>query len=427
MVSRTRVTSADLYRHPRRDMRHLRRDRTWAVKPKLLLVHNYYVEAGGESSVFESQVRGLREHGHEVVLHTRTNQNIAGLSTLGKVATVASSYFSRGTRDELVRLVEQERPAAAIVQNVFPLISPSAYSALRSRGVPIIQAVYNYRLICPAGELYSLGEICERCVGGNHASAVVRRCYRGSHAASAWYASLIGLHRALGTFASDIDAFMVPDHFMAQKLVEGGLPAHKMWRNANPFLLRDHVPTGRHDGYVLYVGRLVRPKGVLTAIEAMSLVAGPTRLIVVGRGELEDEVRARVTDRVSFIGAKWGDELDALMDRALAILIPSEWYDNLPQVLCQANAMGKPVIASRINGIPEYVVEGTSGTLVEPGDRAGLARAIDRLAALTEAQYAALAQSSRRHAEQQFDYEVHYARLMALIRMLTERKWRAGV
>jgi glycosyltransferase involved in cell wall biosynthesis len=143
---------------------------------------------------------------------------------------------------------------------------------------------------------------------------------------------------------------------------------------------------------------------VLTAIEAMSLVTGPTRLIVVGRGELEDEVRARLTDRVSFVGAKWGDELDALMDRALAIVIPSEWYDNLPQVLCQANAMGKPVIASRINGIPEYVVEGMSGTLVEPGDRAGLARAIDRLAALTETQYAALAQASRRHAETQFDY-----------------------
>ena len=389
------------------------------MKPKLLLVHNYYQEPGGESSVFDSQVRGLREHGHEVVLHTRTNEDILRLSTLGKVSAVASSYFSRGTRDELMQLVERERPAAAIVQNVFPLISPSAYRALRSRGVPIIQAVYNYRMICPAAELYSHGEICERCVGGNHASAVVRRCYRGSRAASAWYASVIGLHRALGTFVNDIDAFMVPDHFMAQKLIEGGFPAHKMWRNANPFVLRDHPPSGRHDGYVLYVGRLVRPKGVLTAIEAMRLVASSTRLVVVGRGDLEDEIRGRVTDRVTFVGAKWGTELEALMDRALAVVIPSEWYDNLPQVLCQANAMGKPVIASRINGIPEYVVEGRSGTLFEPGDRAGLASAIDRLAALTEGQYATLSRTSRRHAEQVFDYEIHYTRLMALVERLT--------
>ena len=397
------------------------------MKPKLLLVHNYYQEPGGESSVFDCQVRGLREHGHEVVLHTRSNEDIPGLSRLGKVSAVASSYFSRGTRDELVRLVDEERPDAAIVQNVFPLISPSAYSALRSRGIPIIQAVYNYRLICPGAELYSQGEICERCVGGNHTSAIVRRCYRGSRAASAWYASVIALHRALGTFARDIDAFMVPDHFMAQKLVEGGFPAHKMWRNANPFVMRDHSPSGRHDGYVLYVGRLVRPKGILTAIEAMSLVGGPTRLVIVGRGELEDEVRARVTDRISFVGVKWGSELEALMDGALAIVIPSEWYDNLPQVLCQANAMGKPVIASRINGIPEYVVEGTSGTLFEPGDRAALARAIDRLAGLTDGQYAALSQTSRQHAEQFFDYEVHYARLMALIGMLRERQQHACV
>ena len=69
---------------------------------------------------------------------------------------------------------------------------------------------------------------------------------------------------------------MVPDDFMARKLAEGGFPAHKMWRNANPFLVRDHAPTGRHDGYVLYVGRLVRPKGVLTAIAA-SREASPAR------------------------------------------------------------------------------------------------------------------------------------------------------
>jgi glycosyltransferase involved in cell wall biosynthesis len=255
---------------------------------------------------------------------------------------------------------------------------------------------------------------------------VTRRCYHDSYAASAWYALLIAAHRAAGTFSESIDAFMVPDDFMAQKLVQGGLPAEKMFRNANPFFLPDRVPDARHEGHVLYVGRLTRPKGVMTAIEAMRHVATDARLVVVGQGELEHEIirtiaEEKLADKVSFVGPKWGDELDALLSTALAVVIPSEWYDNLPQVLCQANAAGKPVLASRINGIPEYVDEGVSGHLFAPGDRRALAALIDRVFALSANDYAALSRSSRAHAERRFDYSVHYERLSGVIETLIHK------
>jgi glycosyltransferase involved in cell wall biosynthesis len=389
-------------------------------KSKLLLCHNYYQQAGGESVVFDTERRGLEAQGHPVITYTRDNSEIEEMNGLEKAALVASGYFSLRTRRDLAGLVARERPAAAIVQNVFPLISPSAYTTLHALGVPVIQAVYNYRLVCPAGELYSRGEICERCVGGNYLHCVARRCYRDSAAQSAWYASILGLHRAAASFTRCIDVFMVPDEFLGAKLVAGGVPAGKIRRNVNPMFLPPAPPAPHHDGWLLFVGRFVPQKGVRTLLRAMALMRGPGRLRLVGQGELEPEVRAAVTSpplagRVELIGPRWGEELDELMSGAAAVVVPSEWYDNLPHVVCQAGALGKPVVASRIDGIPEHVREDVSGFLFPPGDAEALARSMERVLALSPADYAALSRRCRAHAEQAFDFDVHYRTLRGIL------------
>jgi glycosyltransferase involved in cell wall biosynthesis len=396
------------------------------AKAKLLLCHNYYRHAGGESVVFDTERRGLEDRGHPVVVYTRDSAEIDGLGAAGKASLLPSAYFSLRTRRELTALVRRERPDAALVQNVFPLISPSAYTTLHALGVPVIQAVYNYRFVCPAGELYSRGEICERCVGGNYLHCVSRRCYRDSAAASAWYATILGLHRALDSFTRCIDVFMVPDDFMGRKLAQGGIPAAKIERNVNPIFVGRPRPAAGHDSSVVFVGRLVPQKGVRTLLRAMALARKPARLKLVGHGELEAEARSaaaapELAGRVDVLGARWGDELEETIARSAAVVIPSEWYDNLPQVLCQANALGKPVIASDIDGIPEYVREGDSGFLFPPGDAAALAGLIDRVVSLPAGDYEALSRRCRSHAEEAFDFDVHYRTLGAIVERLVRR------
>jgi glycosyltransferase involved in cell wall biosynthesis len=379
---------------------------------KVLVCHNHYAQPGGEGLVFENLVRGLRQQGHQVVTYTTDNTAIDSMSIRAKAQLLLSAYYSGRTERELTHLVATERPDVAIVQNVFPLISPSAYTTLQALDVPIIQATYNYRFVCPAGELYSHGEICERCLHGNHVHCVVRRCYRDSAVMSAWYASIIGWHRWHGTFARTVDVFQVPDQFMADKLAEGGLPAAKMVKNVNPFFVRDHAATTTHDGYIAFVGRLVRHKGVLTLLEAVRSSPG-TRLVVVGRGESEAAMREFVQsqgldDRVEFTGPLWGDRLQTILARACAVAVPSEWYDNLPLALCQANAHGTPVLASRINGIPEYVHDNVNGLLFTPGHAQELAVLMERMLSLSAPEYAALASRTRLFAEQRLDFEQHY-------------------
>lgn len=394
---------------------------------RILLVHNYYEQSGGESGVFENLLRLLQRVGQEVEVYSRHNSEILSFSRKDKVLMAMDAFFSLRTWSEVKALVQRKRPHVAIVQNVFPLISPSVYYALQSERIPNIQLVYNYRFVCPDAQLFSLGEICERCVLGNHWHAVARKCYRDSRALSAWYAAILKLHRVAGTFARNSDAFIIPDHFLGTRLVKGGIPAQKIKKNVNPFFVEDYQPCYEPGEFILYVGRLVRHKGVFTLVKAMSQSSsdGPP-LYIVGDGESRGELQALITDlnlqnRVKLLGPRWGSEVQSLIRTSRFVVIPSEWYDNLPLILCQAYAMAKPVIASAINGIPEYVENGVDGLLFEAGNAEELARCIDRLSADTP-MLCAMARNARRKAEADFDYQAYWRTLHPLLEELVSKR-----
>lgn len=394
-------------------------------KLKILACHNYYRDAGGESLVFDNEVRGLQAAGHAVVVYRQDNTDTEQVTFSQKIAVMAQAYYARQTVDDIYKIIASEKPDIAFVQNVLPLISPSIYSALYAQDIPIIQATYNYRFICPDAHLYTQGEICERCVKGNHLHCVARRCYRDSAMLSAWYASILWLHRKLHTFAHKINVFMVPDQFLGNKLIEGGIPSEKIRVNPNPFFVSDYIPTYQHQGYLLYVGRLIRQKGVLTLVRAMALLKSDFQLVIIGQGELEQEVKALITEldlakRVTIHGPTWGEDLKQIMAGAAALAVPSEWYDNLPLILCQANAIGKPVLAARINGIPEYVHDGENGFLFEPGNVGQLAALIDKIAAMSGTDFAQLSQTARSIAENIFDYTAHYQKLSGIFEELLD-------
>lgn len=133
---------------------------------------------------------------------------------------------------------------------------------------------------------------------------------------------------------------------------------------------------------VLYVGHLVDRKDVSTLINAFARVVHQEHvlLVIVGdgplRSKLEHEVRSlSLTDRVRFVGAKPHDEIPVWMNACDVFSLPT-LYDTFGCVLLEAMACGKPVIATRVGGIPEVVENGTHGFLVEPSDESQLANAL---------------------------------------------------
>jgi glycosyltransferase involved in cell wall biosynthesis len=342
---------------------------------RVLVVHNYYLQAGGEDTVFRLETELLRQHGHTVIEFIEDNRRITHM--MG-VSVAANTIWSRSTHRKLSKLLAQERPDVAHFHNFFPLISPSAYYACRAAGVPVVQTIHNQRLICPAATFYRNGSLCLDCL--NKASpwpAVVHGCYHESRLQSAVVAGMITLHQQMGTWRDLVNVYIASTEFYRDIFSRAGLPAEKI-------VVKPHfVPSGPDDEtcngkgeYALYIGRLDPQKGVRTLLEAWNGLDVPLRIR--GSGQLEREARDRVQRNglksVEFVGRLSESELSALIRNARFLVLPSEgYYETFGLVAVESFAHGVPVIASRIGVMTEIVDDGVTGLHFNPGDAKDLA------------------------------------------------------
>lgn len=142
------------------------------------------------------------------------------------------------------------------------------------------------------------------------------------------------------------------------------------------------------DGPVVsYVGKLVPRKGVDTLVEAMGLLArrpeGAPLLVAAGVGEERPALERRaaelgVVDRVRFVGKVAHDDVGWWMAAGDVFVLPS-LSEGLPTVVCEAMNVGRPVVATAVDGTPEIVRDGQTGLLVPPSDPEALAGALGRV------------------------------------------------
>jgi len=385
---------------------------------KILIAHNHYQQLGGEHTAVDAHIALLRQHGHDVMLYTKDNARIREFRLREKVLFFSDAVFSRETAAEVLDLVRAERPDVAHIHNVFPLISPAIYRALKDVNVPIVQTVHNFRFLCPNSLFYTHGVICERCKYGNMLHAVRLRCYRDSYPLSALYAFSIGLHRRLGTFQM-IDRFIALSEFVAGKLVESGLTTRDTISVLGNFLPDPLPPPGSftaRDPYVVYLGRLSAEKGVAVLIEAMADLP-QLQLKVGGVGPEAETLRALVQRsglaNVEFLDRVVGEAKWELLRGALAVVVPSVWYEHFPFVVLESMAAGTPVVASDLGSLPDIVAADRTGLLFRPGDSRQLA---DRLKLLAEDHGRAMrmGRNAREDMTRRWTSTPHYARLLEI-------------
>jgi len=381
---------------------------------KILVVHNAYQHRGGEDTVVESEIAMLQSHGHEVETWFRSNDDVAGMSSL---SLARSTLWSDRTQHELADRVRRFRPDVIHAHNTFPLISPSLYWAAAHAGVPVVQTLHNFRLMCLNALFLREGRVCEDCMGRLPWRGVARACYRGSHAASAALAGMLTLHRGLGTYRSKVARYIALNEFCRGKFIEGGLPAERVvvkpnfvdWAEGLPY--PNPLPRGEGERKgLLFVGRLSVEKGVATLAEAMAMLPD-VALRVAGDGP-EAGLLEGVAG-VTRLGSLPGDAVREEMGRAAALVVSSIWYENFPRTIVEAFASGTPVIASRIGALADIVRDGETGLLSEPGNSRDLA---DKMAwALSHPeQMAAMGRNARAQYEAEFSAEVNYRRLMEI-------------
>lgn len=378
---------------------------------RILVVHNYYQQTGGEDQIFATECALLEARGHEVRRYTVHNDQIKGMNPL---ILAKATVWNSDIYQQLRTLVHQEQPQIVHFHNTFPLISPAAYYAVKAEGVPVVQTLHNYRLLCLNAYFFRDGHTCEDCLGKLVPwPGVVHNCYR-SRAASSTLAAMLPIHSLLGTWMKAVDVFIAYSKFAHNKFIQGGLPANKIAFKTN-FLHPAPCPGQGKGGYGLFVGRLSPEKGLSTLLAAWETLGSKVPLKIVGDGPLSQQV-AEAVERVpgvEWLGLQSLTKVYELMGEAAFLVFPSEWYETFGRVAIEAFAKGTPVIAADIGAVAELVDHGRTGLRFRPGDPEDLRAKVEWTLA-HPGELAQMRREARVEFEAKYTAEQNYQILMSI-------------
>lgn len=385
--------------------------------------------------------RLLEQHGHQVVpfsmqhpqnfpspyakywpsyINYREMLKKKNLATLWEV--VSRTVYSIEARSCMERFLNDEKPNIVHIHNILHHITPSILGVIKKCGIQIVWTLHDYTILCPnTSFLTDKGEVCEACKKIRFFNAPIKRCKKNSLGASLIAMIENYAHRIMRVY-DYVDLFIAPSDFLRKKFEEYGFKGRIV--TLNNFVDTAAIqPDFSNERYVVYIGRLNHIKGLDILIEAMQQLP-QVPLMIVGEGELLEQVLARKIPNVECVGFKSGEELQQLVAKAAFAVVPSRWYENFPYSVLEPMSLGKPVIGARIGGIPELVRDGETGYTFEVGNVAELRDKIARLFSDQES-IERMGRNARRMVETQLDAEIHYKKLMAIYnRLLATQKGR---
>jgi glycosyltransferase involved in cell wall biosynthesis len=343
---------------------------------RILLAHNSYQIPGGEEVVFEQEKRLLEQAGNEVITYCRSNREIERLTALERLTLVKRTIWAADTEREFVQLLARENPDIVHIHNTFFMVSPSIYSACQAQGIPVVQTLHNFRLLCPSATFFRDGKVCEECVGRGLWRGVYHGCYRDSRPATASVALMLAFHRLWGTWDKLVTNYIALTEFGRDKFAAGGLPPEKIVVKPN-FVDPDPGERAQSGEYALFVGRLSTEKGLSTLLQAWGRLPRHYALHIVGDGperkDLEAQARQLGLSAVQFRGRLSHEEAITAMKCARFLVVPSGWYETFGMCIAEAFACGTPVICSRLGAMQELVSHGRTGLHFSSGDPNDLA------------------------------------------------------
>jgi len=383
-----------------------------SIPMKVLCLHNSYQQMGGEDQSYAAEVAMMRANGVDVVEYRVHNDEV---EKLGKLRVAGKTFWNSTSYDAIGELIRKHRPTVAHFTNTFPLISPAGYYAAKAEGVPVVQSLRNFRLMCVNGLFFRDGKVCEDCMGRSTTwPGVLHKCYRDSRAGSAVVTAMLATHWAADTYVDQIDLFVCLTEFGRQKFIQGGLPGDRIVVKPN-FVFPD-PGVGPGDGnYAIFVGRLSQEKGIDSLIKAWETIGPRLPLKIVGDGPLMPMVQAAIARgvKIEAVGTKKLAETYDLIGRATLLVFPSEWYETFGRVAIEAYAKGTPVVAADIGSIAEVVDDGRTGLRFRPGDAADIAAKVNRLLDSPELMRA-IRLEVRREFETRYSAEQNFRMIMAV-------------
>lgn len=384
----------------------------------------YYQPIGGTERYLRSLCDGLDRSGHRTVF-VYAYQTPAAPATRPEYLIPGYSNFPSSEQSNWSAAFQEILARESIdLVHLHGVWNPHAIRWLADR-VPVVRSEHEHSLHCPAGSKYFLGThtICDHSYGPRCLWDALWKGCNSRRPRRLWntYARVA----AMRAVASCISQFLVASSFMKDWFVRNGYPPDKITvlpyftdlAESATSLAPRSFPAGA-EPIILFVGRVVHHKGWREFLLALRDLK--TRFLAVIDGDGPDlvamkslSIRLGLADRVQFAGWLSGEEHLSCFRRADIVVVPSVWPEPFGIVGIEAMSFGKPVVAFRVGGIPDWCKDGVTGLLAEPGDWRDLARKIQRLLD-DPASGRELGANGRQRVLQCFTAKVHLERLQSV-------------
>jgi len=399
----------------------------------IIITNKFYFINGGSEVVMFHERDFLLAEGHAVVDFSMSDerniesnysayfvgrQDYRADGKFGKLKSALTLIHSPEAVRNIGKLIDATKPDLVHCHNIYHQLTPSIIGAAKSRGVPVVLTLHDYKPVCPVYTRLRNGKPCSACLEGSFTPVLKHRCADGSWGKSALLYAEALVQKQLGNYEK-VDRFIAPSRFMRESVL-------KRFRPEQVSLLYNGVnsvgvaPVVGDEGYVLYLGRLSHEKGIETLLRAHASAQGAWPLVVAGTGPLADEFKQKYPG-AKFLGHVSGEALKRTIAGAAAVVVPSEWFENCPMSVLEAMADAKPVIGARMGGIPELVADGETGFLFDAGDVSQLRNCVDRLMA-DAALRTAMGKAARLRVENEFSLEKHNSGLMEIYKSVLSKQ-----
>jgi glycosyltransferase involved in cell wall biosynthesis len=385
---------------------------------KILMIHNEYAATSGEEVEFYGIVSLLRDHGHVVETYTRSSAEIERMK-LGRVSAFFAGIYNPFSVKHMRSLVRSFNPDVAIIQNLFPFISPAILSILGNANIPVVMRVANYRLMCPNGLHMHNGKICERCKNGREYWCFLLNCENNIFK-SAGYALRSYISRLCGWYKNNISAYFCASQFLYNRLVDAGFASQKI--HIIPNLMPDKTPpenilSDNYGDYVGYVGRLSKEKGINVLIDAAT-ACPDIPFHIAGKINPSFKLPTSLPQNIKLAGFLKEDALHDFYRCARLLVSTSICFETFGISVAEAMLHRKPIIVSRIGVFPEFVQDGVTGLLSEPGNAEDLSNKIRYLWDRPEL-CKQIGHAGREKVLKEYSPDLYYKRLMTVIEKVT--------
>jgi glycosyltransferase involved in cell wall biosynthesis len=366
----------------------------------ILHINKFHYLKGGSEVVYFQTARLLEKHGHKSLFFSMHHPNNLPCETSNFFVPFIDFNNLKGLKENfmgawrilyylksrrlLSRLLDTYHIDLAHLHNVHHQISPSILHEFKKRKIPIVMTLHDYKMVCTSYNLLVEERPCEVCVRGNYYKAIIHRCVKESFYKSILAAIEMYLHHKIMDIYDNVDIFIAPSIFLKNKLIEMGFEKEIVYvpnfidlTGFDELNKSMEYEKGKNETSVVYFGRLTQGKGLVTLLEAANIWQQKNKdkeLIVkiIGDGplknELEEIVKTTSINNIRFLGFMKREKLFREIKNSIAVIIPSEWYENNPMSVIESFALCKPVIGSRIAGIPELVKDNYTGLTFEPGN-----------------------------------------------------------